>query len=101
VTPLEAFIFGFGGSLAVEVVAIIKHYETDADELPRRYKRISFYVTRVLLAVMGGGLAIAYEAGGKLLAIHIGAATPLILRTLGEATPVIVQKRLGAAAESN
>ena len=36
-----------------------------------------------MLAIIAGGLAVAYEITTPLLAINVGAATPLILQALG------------------
>jgi hypothetical protein len=92
--PTEAFLWGVAGSVAVEVVAVWKHYDGDGVELPARYKRVSFYITRILLAAIGGGLAVAYQVQAPFVALHIGAATPLIIRALTETTPMAVKKTL-------
>ncbi|MGE3336114.1 MAG: hypothetical protein AB7I36_20975 [Rhodospirillaceae bacterium] len=47
---------------------------------------------RLLLAVIGGGLAVAYEVQAPFVAVHIGAATPLIIRALTETPPMAVKK---------
>jgi len=73
------FLWGVGGSIAVEVVTMWGYYEHDR-ALPERYKQFGFWVVRALLAIMGGGLALAYEIQKPLLAANIGAATPLIIR---------------------
>jgi hypothetical protein len=38
----------------------------------------------MLLAVVGGGLALAYDITKPLLAANIGAATPLIIKAFSE-----------------
>ncbi len=80
-TAIEVFSWGFGGSVAVEIVNAVKHYDLNG-ELPSRYKDFLFWGLRVLLAIVGGGLAIAYEIDKMLLAANIGAATPLIIQQL-------------------
>jgi hypothetical protein len=55
-SPLEVFFWGFAGSVAVEVVALLRYYETEKRRLPPRYHKKMFWVLRFLLAVIGGGL---------------------------------------------
>jgi hypothetical protein len=77
------FWWGVLGSAAVEIVTMWGYYEHDSD-LPKRYKQLGFWVVRLLLAALGGGLAVAYEITKPLLAANIGAATPLLVRALAE-----------------
>jgi|SRR5437867_11946254 len=77
------FLFGFGGSLAVEIVSINQQYSSGSDQLPARYKSPWFWLCRLLLAGVGGGLALAYGIEGKpLLAVNVGISTPLIIQTV-------------------
>ena len=80
---LETFAWGLGGSLAVEIVEFVKLYYRRRFSPPYRYKLWHFYVLRVILAAVGGGLAIAYGIDKPLLAANIGAATPLLIEALG------------------
>ena len=81
-TSLDTFLWGLGGSLAVEIVEFVKLYYKRRFSLPYRYKLWHFYVLRVLLSGVGGGLAIAYGIDKPLLAANIGAATPLLIEAL-------------------
>jgi hypothetical protein len=84
VTPqIVTFLCGFGGSVAVEIVLLNQFMQTDS-ALPERYKKPAFWVVRILLAIVGGGLALAYEIDKPLLAANIGAATPLIIKAFSE-----------------
>ncbi len=81
------FLCGFVGSCAVEVVTLYHAVSADATDsfvLPSRYKSPVFWVIRLALALVAGGLAVAYEIDKPLLAINIGAATPLILQSLSQ-----------------
>jgi len=80
--PLGTFCWGVGGSVAVEVVALLGFYYTDPAALPRRYSKVGFWITRVVLALLGGALAVGYEIDQAILAFNIGAATPLIIASL-------------------
>jgi hypothetical protein len=76
---LETFFWGFTGSAAVEVLTLLGFYYSRPARLPRRYKKPGFWVTRFLLAVLAGALAVGYEIDQRILAFNIGAATPLII----------------------
>ncbi len=83
-TPHEIFLCGFAGSAAVDVVAASQVYNAQTIVVPERYKRVAFYVVRVLLAIVAGGLAVAYDIDKPLLAANIGAATPLIIQAFAQ-----------------
>ena len=83
-TWVEQFAWGFLGSMAVEVVTLFRLLQR-ADEayaLPARYRSVLYWLVRVALAAVGGGLAVAYEIDNPILAANIGAATPAIVTTL-------------------
>lgn len=75
----ETFAWGFLGSAAVEMVALLGFYSTGSRRLPARYRRVGFWITRTVLAVLAGLLAVAYEIDKRILAFNVGAATPLIV----------------------
>lgn len=83
-TPTEMFIYGFAGSIAVDIVTAAKLYDSNQIIVPERYQRKMYYVVRLLLAVVAGGLAVAYEIDKPLLAANIGAATPLIVQAFAQ-----------------
>lgn len=86
-TLTTTFLCGFAGSVAIEIAALHQVYQSwnqETKELPARYKKIGFWITRFLLAVCAGGLAVAYEIDKPILAINIGASAPLILGALGQ-----------------
>ena len=80
---LTIFLSGMGGSAAIEILTIHQIY-LSGTAFPKRYKRFGFWITRALLAAAGGGLAFAYGISEVILAVNIGAATPLILSRLTE-----------------
>lgn len=82
-TVLQQFLWGFVGSLAVEIVKI--HLLLGASRrLPLRYLKPVFWIARLLLAFTAGGLAVAYDIETPVLALHVGAATPLIVQALAQ-----------------
>jgi len=78
----EMFLWGFAGSASVEIVALLRYYSLNRPRLPERYHMMGFWVTRLALASLAGCLALGYEIQGRILAFHIGAATPLIITSL-------------------
>lgn len=81
VAILEQFLWGFLGSLAVEVVQI--HFLLGSSrKLPLRYGKPGYWVARLLLALTAGSLAVAYDIKTPVLALHVGAVTPLIVQAL-------------------
>ena len=83
---MQLFICGFFGSCLVEVVTILKYYQTPG-RFPVRYSKKGFWFTRMVLAVGGGFFAFAYNPASLLLATHIGVSTPLLIATLTESLP--------------
>ena len=77
--PLETMLWGFLGSAAVELMNLFGFYTSRRDRLPSRYRKAGFWVTRFVLALVAGALAVAYEIDQRILAFNIGAATPLII----------------------
>ena len=59
--PLETFFWGFLDSAAVEIMNLFGFYTTLRGRLPSRYRKVGFWVTRVVLALVAGAIAVAYE----------------------------------------
>lgn len=81
-TPLQRFIWGFCGSLAVEIVILYQAYNSQKISIPQRYKRVGFWIVRFLLSAVAGGLVMAYEIDKPILAANVGASAPLIVQAL-------------------
>jgi hypothetical protein len=77
--PLEVLLWGFLGSAAVELMNLLGFYTSRRGRLPIRYRKVGFWVTRFVLALVAGAVAVAYEIDQRILAFNIGAATPLII----------------------
>lgn len=86
-TPFAAFAWGAAGSLAVEIVTAYHAITANDGNLPKRYAKLPFLLVRGLLAIIAGGLAVAYGIQQPLLALNVGAATPLIIKTLADTAP--------------
>jgi hypothetical protein len=86
---LQMFLWGFGGSCAIEIYTLYQAFITEP-QLPQRYKSLGFWIVRFLLAVVAGGLVIAHDVKEKpLLALNIGISAPLILQALARSAPSI------------
>jgi len=86
--PVTTFLWGSLGSATAEVVAVLDCYQKSrAGNLPVRYRRVGFWVARVLLVMASGSLAVAYSADQPLKAVATGAATLVIVRKLGSGEP--------------
>src|SRR5471030_898508 len=83
-TTTTIFLWAAAGSIAVDVMAAIRIYESPSVEFPERYSRVFYYICRLMLAAIGGSLAVAYEIDKAILAINIGASAPLILTSLAQ-----------------
>jgi len=83
-TDMAIFLWGAGGSLAVPIVQAALNYQGSVPDL---YKSFAFYIIQSLLAAVAGGLALAHSANTALLAVHIGAATPLIVQGFSRQPP--------------
>lgn len=76
-----SFVWGFAGSMAVEIMAAYSTWDSSRG-LSKKYKKFHFWVIRVLVACIGGGLADAYGiVDNHLLAANIGASAPAIVHS--------------------
>ena len=83
-TATTIFLWGAAGSVAVDVLAALRIYESTSIKFPERYSHVLYYICRLILAGIGGGLAVAYDIDKAILAINIGASAPLILTSLSQ-----------------
>jgi hypothetical protein len=84
---LRMFLFGMCGSIAVEIVKVVAIYERGQGKFPARYRRWGFWVARLLLAAIGGALAVGYGVDAPLVAVHVGASVPVIIESLARTPP--------------
>jgi hypothetical protein len=79
-SPLTMFFAGVLGSVAAELLRVFQTYSSG--RLPRRYREIGFWLVRATIAVMSGGVAVAFNAQSALQALYIGLSVPLVLNSL-------------------
>ena len=81
--PLFIFLWAAGGSFALEIISLYNEIRAERSTgLPSYYKNPVFWIVRLLVTGIAGGLAIAEKAGSPLIAINIGASAPAILQLL-------------------
>lgn len=79
---ITTFLYGVLGNVGVEVLTMLYYFQND-QPLPLHYSEWSYYCLRGVIGLIAGFLTVAYGVRGKpLLAINIGASTPLILHAL-------------------
>lgn len=86
IPALRIFLLGVLGSVSVEVAGVLEIYKTGR-KFPARYSKPGFWIARSLLALIGGALAVAYGVQSDILAVHIGASTPLIIESFTRRPP--------------
>ena len=67
---------------AVEILMIYQMFDSPQIEIPAKYTMVAFWVVRLLVAVIAGGVAVARNADSPRVALEIGAATPLIVNAI-------------------
>ena len=83
-TLTQKFIWGVCGSVAVEIITLYQAYHSRSMKIPARYSRKGFWIVRIFLSLLAGGLAVAYDIDRPLLALNIGTSTPLIFQALAQ-----------------
>jgi hypothetical protein len=86
VSEVQLFLLGFGGSCAAEVIVLYQLYQGEA-AFPIRYRKLGFWVVRLLVAVVAGGLVVFYKLTDPIPALHVGIATPLIIQAFARTAP--------------
>jgi hypothetical protein len=87
-SSLAVFLWAAGGSLAMELIALLNEIKAQPTAgLPGYYKNPWFWLLRLCVAAIAGALAIAEDATKPLIAITIGAAAPAILQLLANNHP--------------
>lgn len=78
---VDLFWVGVLGALAVELAAFAGHY--DHASHPPKYRQFGFYVSKFLLAAVGGVLVVVYGITTAPAALQIGASASALVLALG------------------
>ena len=87
--PMDLFLWGAAGSIAVEVVHLVKRFNSGRP-FPKKFKVRWYWVARAMLASVAGLVAVATQFDMPLLALQVGAATPLIVDAWARRRPQAV-----------
>ena len=85
-TSLEMFLFGLGGSTAIEIVRAWRFY-TRNHRLPADYSKKGFWVVRMLLALASAILPVAYGVQSEILAMNLGATGLFVYEEMARNPP--------------
>jgi len=81
---IETFIWGFFGGIGAELAVLFGVRQQFPDRFPHWIRSRAYYVVAFLMALIGGGIALAYVRSGTslsaILAIQVGASAPLFFR---------------------
>lgn len=81
---LETFLWGIFGGLSAEAAGFFAIRHLNPNDFPYWVKSRVYYIVVFVMALIGGGITVAYARSGTqmsaILAIQIGASTPLIIR---------------------
>ncbi len=80
------FLCGMIGSASVELLSVLKLYHSGRP-FPSRYRKIGFWLVRFSLALIAGFLSSLYAPSNLVLAMHIGASTPLLISAFAQSPP--------------
>lgn len=90
-TWYETFLWGLFGGLGAEVSVVFALRHQGPKDFPHWLKSWTYYVVALVMAIVGGVIAVAHASSGTalnaILALQIGASAPLILRKLTETVP--------------
>lgn len=78
------FWLGCAGSAAVEIANGCRACANLDGRVPVRYTRWPYLMSRLLLALAGGTLAVVFEAPTSLAAFYLGASAPLVIDKLAQ-----------------
>jgi len=85
------FVVGFAGGFLAEILALHELRHTAPSSLPTYIKSKFYWVMNIIMACLGGGLALLYgfKEVNALLVVNIGASAPLIIKSLATNAPRI------------
>lgn len=92
-TCLEIVMYGVLGGVLPEIFALYKLRHIKKGEKPDWLKSWFYWVVTIIMVLLGGATSFLYHKLGiqinELMAVHLGAATPLIISNLGKHKPDI------------
>jgi len=93
VTSIEVISYGILGGMLPELLGLYRLRHTNKNDKPEWLRSVFYWVVTFTMVLLGGGTAFVYHKIGinvnELAAIHLGAATPLIISSLEKRKPHI------------
>lgn len=87
------------GAVAINLLTLAEAHSLPAEERPN-FKEPLYWLSYLIFGALGAFVAYIYLASGfefkPLLAVHLGASSPLILRAMASAVPSQVTPPAGA-----
>lgn len=88
---IDTLLFGAFGSLAASFLDVFKFRHENPKKFPSWSKNYTYYILSIVMALFSVGICYAYQASGVtlnlILAMHIGAASPLVLQRMANSEP--------------
>jgi hypothetical protein len=92
-TIVEGAIYGVLGGAGAELYGFYNIRKEFVSNPPSWIKSIFYWIVTILMILFSGGIVCMYMQSGVninyIMAVHIGAATPLILSTMLQSKPKI------------
>src|SRR5713226_7891967 len=80
--PIELFLWGCLGAVGIELFSAVRYLQEPPGRLPARYLNAAYWLSRLVLVLISGGLSVMIGARSVIGAVYVGAAAPLLFATL-------------------
>jgi hypothetical protein len=87
---LPIFVYSAGASLCLDLLTLAQ--DIRRQDLPARYRSPFFWVIRILVAFISGGIALYLGLRTPLQAFFVGLSAPLLLQRLAKDTSAPLQR---------
>ncbi len=84
--PLRVYLCGVFGSVALELINILRVYEAGR-VFPARYRRLGYWVVRLMVAIVAGGVAVVLKANSDYLSFYTGMTAPALIIAMSRRPP--------------
>lgn len=81
---LKLFLWGFFGSVALEIITATSATKANDGILPVAYRKPVFLTLRLFVAIISGFSPIIFEASNTIAAVYLGASTPIFFSRISE-----------------
>ncbi len=96
---MRVFVFGLFGGFAINCLRLFELVHLPRSQRPDTFSDWLYLLQFLVLPILGGGLAYAYDASGTslspILAVNIGASAPAIFKSFASVVPHIGPRNVG------